>query len=56
MKASSGEHTHWIADICGRDDARVEENRKELDDGVEVEEHQDLLATCSRARIASICE
>ena len=37
--------TYRIADVRGGDDPRVEENTEKLDYGVEVEEHEDFLAT-----------
>ena len=36
--------TYWVADVCGRNDPGVEEYGEELNDRVEVEEHEDFLA------------
>lgn len=38
-------YAYWIADVGGRDDGGVKEESEELDNGVEVEEHEDLLAS-----------
>ena len=37
--------TYWIYVVGSRNDPRVEEDCKELNDGVEPEEHYDFLAT-----------
>ena len=36
---------HGIADVCGGNDVGVQEDSKEFDDRVEVEEHDDLLSS-----------
>lgn len=48
------ERTYWIYVTGSRNDARVEEDCEELNDGVEPEEHHDFLATNSSVFAANM--
>ena len=41
----SDSRTYRVADVGGRNNTGVKEDSKELDNRIEVEEHQDFLAT-----------
>ena len=45
---SRADETYWVADVRRWNDAGVEEYGEEFDNGVEVEEHDDLLASYTR--------
>jgi len=46
--------THWIYVTGSRNDARVEEDCKELNDGVEPKEHYNLLAANGSVLAANV--
>ena len=43
--------TYRVADVCCGYNVRVEKDGEKLDDGIEVEEHEDLLPPCPPAQL-----